>query len=51
VFLWGDLKGECNLEDIGVDGRAFLKEILKKWNHRTWTKLIWLMIKTGGGLL
>jgi len=35
----------------GVDERIILKWILKKWDGETWTGLIWLKIRTGGGLL
>lgn len=29
-FLWGNLKEEGYLENLGVDGRGLLKQILKK---------------------
>ena len=35
----------------GVDGRIILKGILRKWDEEAWTGLIWLRIRTGGGLL
>jgi hypothetical protein len=37
-----------HLEDVHVDGRIILKCILKKYNERTWTGLIWLRIETSG---
>jgi hypothetical protein len=35
----------------GVDGRIILKWILEKYGGRMRTRLIWLMIGTGDGLL
>jgi hypothetical protein len=39
------------LEDVDVDGKLMLKFIFKKWNGKAWTGIIWLRIRTGGGLL
>jgi hypothetical protein len=47
-FWWGDLRERGHLEDLGLDGRIILKYILKKWDGKTWTGLIWLRIRTGG---
>jgi len=30
------------LEDVGLEGRITLKWIVKKWNEKAWTGLIWL---------
>jgi hypothetical protein len=38
------------LEGLGVDERIILKWISKKWME-AWTRLIWLEIGKGGGLL
>jgi hypothetical protein len=35
------------LEDLGV--RIILKLIIKKWDEKVWTGLIWLRIGTGMG--
>jgi hypothetical protein len=39
------------LEDISIDWRILLKLILKKYDGRVLTGLIWLGIGTNGGLL
>ena len=48
-FRWGNLKEIDILEDVAVNG-SILQLILKKWNWRTWTELIWLRMGTNGGL-
>jgi hypothetical protein len=45
------LKGRDYSEDRGVNVRIILKWILGKYGVRMWTELIWLRIKTDGGLL
>jgi hypothetical protein len=50
-ILVGRPEGRNRLEDPGVDGSIILKWIFKKWDGRAWTGLIWLRIRTGGGLL
>jgi len=47
-FGWGDLRERDHLEDLVRDGTIILKLILK-WDGRSWTGLIWLMIWTGVG--
>ena len=42
----GNLKARGHWEDIGTDGRITLKCILKKWDRRVWTGLIWLRMGT-----
>jgi hypothetical protein len=32
-----NLKGRDNLEDIGIDGRIILEQILGKWGPKVWT--------------
>jgi hypothetical protein len=45
--LVGSLNIRNHLEDLGVDGRILLKCILKKWDEKTWTGLLWLRIGAG----
>jgi hypothetical protein len=49
-FSWESQKGGDEQEDIDV-GRIILKWILEKKNVVVWTRFIWLMIGTSGGLL
>ena len=44
--LGGDLRGRDHLEHLVIDGRIILKLILR-WDGRSWTGLIWLLIGTG----
>ena len=50
-FWTGNVTEKDNLEDPGVNGRITLKFIFKKWDGRARTGLIWLRIRTGGGML
>jgi hypothetical protein len=50
-FGWGKLNERENLEEQCVDVRIMLISILKKYDERVWIGLIWLRIRTGGGLL
>ena len=50
--LWrGNLKARGHWEDTGTDGRITLKCILKKWDGKVWTGLIWLRIGIRRGLI
>jgi hypothetical protein len=49
--LWGNLREREHLEDLGVDSRAILQWIFKKWAVEAWTGLICLRIGTGSGRL
>jgi hypothetical protein len=44
--LWGRLKERNHFEDLGINGRMFLKD-----NGKVWIGLIWLRIGPSGGLL
>jgi len=44
-FYWGNVMERNLLEDLGIVGRIILKCSVKKSVGRTWTRLIWLMIK------
>jgi hypothetical protein len=40
-----------HLENLGLDGKAILKCILKTWDGKSWTGLLWLRIEIGDGIL
>lgn len=44
-FWWGSLSERDHLEDLGVDGKIFLKWIFKKWGGGH--GFFWLRIGTG----
>jgi hypothetical protein len=50
IFGLENLKGRDHLEDQGIDSRI-LEWILGKLGRILWTGLIWLKIRTSGGLL
>jgi len=35
---------------MGIDGRIILKWTQRKWDGRVWTELMWLRIRTSGGV-
>jgi hypothetical protein len=50
--LVGKLREKDHLEDPGLDGRIMLTWIFRKGKGGgAWTKLIWIRIETGCGLL
>ena len=49
--LVGKREGKNHLENPGVDGSRVLKWIFRKWDVGARTRLIWLRIGTGDGLL
>jgi hypothetical protein len=49
-ILVGRPESRHHLGDPGVDGRIILKWIFKQWDG-AWSRLSWLRIGTGGGLL
>jgi len=49
--LWGNLKNREYLQDLVVDGRIILKSIFKQQTGKMSKRLIWLRIKTHGGVL
>jgi len=50
-LLWGNLRERDQLEDPGVEGRIILRWIFSNWDVGLWTGLIWLRLRTVGGLL
>jgi hypothetical protein len=51
MILVGKPEERDHLEDLCVDGRIVLKQILKKWDGRIGTGFIWLRIETRRGFL
>ena len=47
----GNLRERDHLEDQSSYGRTILRWVFGKWDVGTWAGLIWLRIRTGGGLL
>ena len=50
-FWWGNLRERAQLEDPEFDGGITLNWTFSKWIVGAWTRLIWLRIGTGCGLL
>ena len=52
-FSLGNRRERDHLEDEGVDERTILRWIFRNWDRGggSWTELIWLRIRTDGGLL
>jgi hypothetical protein len=48
--LLGNLRENDLLEELDIDGRIISECSVKKSVGRTWTRLIWLIIDTSGGL-
>ena len=49
--LLGKIVGKNHLEDPDVDGKIILKRTFRKWDEVARTGLLWLRIRTCGGLL
>jgi hypothetical protein len=49
--LAGRSDGRSHLQDLDVDGTIIFKWMFKKWDGVSRTGLIWLRIRTSGGLL
>jgi hypothetical protein len=45
------LKGRYNSDDLVVDGRIILEQMLEKQNEKLWIDIILLRIGANGGLL
>jgi hypothetical protein len=50
-YWWESEMERDHWEDEGVGERKILKWILEKYDGMVWIGLIWLRIRTGGGLL
>jgi hypothetical protein len=49
-FLMGKPEGKRPFGGLKLRRNVILKWVLQKWDG-PWTKLIWLRVRTGGGLL
>ena len=49
-FWWGNLRERDHLGSLGVDGDN-IKMDLQEVGLEAWNGLVWLRIRTGGGLL
>jgi hypothetical protein len=50
-YWWRNLRDSDLLEDLGIYGRIDGNEIDLQEIERVWTGLMWLGIRTSGGLL
>ena len=50
-FWCGNLSEKYHLENVDINGRIILKWIFMKSIGRAWTGLMWLRIRTSGGIL
>jgi hypothetical protein len=50
-YWWESRKDEDYSEDQGVGGWTILKWISERYDGMAWIGLIWLRIRTAGGLL
>jgi hypothetical protein len=48
---WGNMRERDDSEDPELDGGITLNWTFISWNVEAWTRLIWLRIGTGCGLL
>jgi hypothetical protein len=50
-FWQKNLKGKYHSEDLGVDGKIILEQILEKEGGKMWTGCIWFRTGTSSELL
>jgi hypothetical protein len=49
AFMWGNLRGNDQLENPDIDSRIILERIFKKSVEMAWTQLMWIWTGTRGG--
>jgi hypothetical protein len=51
IFWLENLKGRDHSEDLSIEGRIILEQIVGKYGRKVWKGCIWLITGTSGGLM